>query len=68
MGIHSGEDVANDPVFARSVERLQHHQQGLAAVGVEQVLQLPQALEVGLDFGDGFLMSFVLPGIGRIDL
>src|SRR5947209_2530331 len=59
--------MPNDAVLAGGVERLQHDEQGLAAVRVKQVLQLVHAFDMGLDLRQSLLMGLVLAGVGRID-
>src|SRR6516225_8044251 len=67
LRIHSAEYMPNGAVLAGRVERLQHHEKGLAAVRVKQVLQLVHALGMLLDLGERLLMSLVLADVGSID-
>ena len=68
LRIHAAEDVTHHAVLAGGIERLEHHEQGFVAVGIEQVLELLHALQM---LGDGrrrLLAGLVLARIGRIDL
>src|SRR6516165_4900121 len=67
LRIHPAEHMPNDPVLAGRVERLQHDENGLAAVRVKQVLQLVHAFGMLLDLGERLLMALVLADVGRID-
>jgi hypothetical protein len=60
--------VPDRAVLPGGVERLQHHQQGLTAVRIEQVLQLLHALEMLCNLGGGLLMALVFAFVGWIDL
>jgi hypothetical protein len=64
LRIHPAEQVANDTVLAGGIKRLQNHQKRLAAVRVEQILQLFHALQMSLELGKCFVMRLVLAGVG----
>src|SRR5262249_31547900 len=51
LRVHSAEHMPDGAILAGSVERLEHNQKRLAAVGVEEVLQLVHALDIFLDLG-----------------
>ncbi len=69
LRIHPAEHVPHDAVLAGGVERLQHDEQGLVAVRVEQVLQLrPCARRCLAMSGAAVLVELVLARVGRIDL
>src|SRR5262249_10594194 len=51
LRVHPAKNVANNAVFAGSVECLQDHKKGLVAVRIEQVLQLVHACDVFLNLG-----------------
>src|SRR5262249_5571314 len=67
LRIHPAEHMPDGAVLAGRIERLQHHEKGLAAVRVKQVLQLVHALGVLLDLGERLLRSLVLADVGSID-
>jgi hypothetical protein len=67
LRIHPAKNVANDAILAGGVECLQNHEEGLAPVGIEQVLQLVHARDVFLDLRESLLVAFVLACVGRID-
>jgi hypothetical protein len=68
LRVHPAEHMANDPVFARRVKPPQHHQKGLVVVGVEQVLQLAHAFDMGLDFGESLFLALLLARITAVRL
>src|SRR5262249_292933 len=67
LRVHSAEHMPDGAILAGSVERLEHNQKRLAAVGVEEVLQLVHALDMFLDLGQSLLMRLVLSCVGSID-
>jgi hypothetical protein len=68
LRIHPAEDVPHHAVLAGRIKCLEHDEEGLVAVGIEQVLQLLHALEMLGDRRRGLLARLVLARKGRIDL
>ena len=64
LGVDAGEDVADGTVFAGCVHALQDDEQGLALVGVEDVLQICELLPVFDQSRCGSLFGLVTPGVG----
>ena len=58
LGIHARHDVADGAVFAGGVAALQHDEQGVTAVGVEQVLEFAKTDE-------GLFLSFVVAAVAE---
>ena len=56
------------PSLPAGVQALQHDQQRLAGVGVEQILQLTDARDVLGGLRGRSRVDFVLTAIGRVDL
>src|SRR5262245_36181081 len=67
LRVHSAEHMPDGAILAGSVERLEHDQKRLAAVGVEEVLQLVHALDMFLDLGQSLLMRLMLSCVRSID-
>ncbi len=64
LRIHSTKNMANN-----AVECLQNHEEGLAPVRVEQVLQLVHPCGVSLRLGQSLLMAFVIACVrGRFSI
>ena len=63
LRIHAGKDVADGAVLAAGIQSLKHHQQSVALVGVQHVLQLAQFFDVGLNVGLGLADSERVGGI-----
>ena len=55
--------MLDDAVLARGVEPLQHHEQRLPGIRVQQILRLAQPFEVLRDFVIRLLAGFVLSGV-----
>ncbi len=69
LRIHSTKNMANNAVLTGGVECLQNHEEGLAPVRVEQVLQLVHACGVSLRLGQSLLMAFVIACVrGRFSI
>ena len=51
LSVEGGEDVVYGAVLATGVHRLQHDQQRVLVLGIEQRLQPGQLLPEGLQFG-----------------
>lgn len=54
LRIHAGHDVANHPVFAAGIHRLQDHEE---RVLVRRIVKLLQGIQFFDVFGEQFLMS-----------
>ena len=67
LRIHSTEQMPNDTVLAGGVKRLQHNQQRLFRVGIEQVLQLRHALQVLADLGCRIVVRRMPARVGGVD-
>ena len=59
LRIHRGEDVVDRPVLAAGVHRLEAHEEGMAPLGVEQVLKRAQPLLAALDLLERLLVLLV---------
>src|SRR5262249_9668546 len=68
LRVHPAKNMANDAVFPGGIECLQDHEEGLASVRVEQVLQFAHACGVFLDLRQSLLVAFVLAHVGGVDL
>src|SRR5262249_4823589 len=60
LRIHAGHDVLDRPVLAGCIHRLQHNQEAIAIVGVEQLLRLGEILQVLLQAPAGPLPDVLL--------
>ena len=60
--------MADNAVFARSVEPLKHNKQRMLPFGVRQVLQLRHFLDVLLNLGQSLFAGFMFPVVIGIEM